>query len=240
MMNRAEQNWPEGMVLEINEDQTSVQVLTPFEHELNARGTDCNSDCPACLWAGKLLCWEQHFMTTYPGIDYGLGKSNINTKTGIRYGVISQHSVPYEYQDDFEQYYGEPTCPECGNGAKEYNQVSHEGFASYSEYGCADYACEVCKHTLDSQDVFSEESLGFSYERDGYKLTNALDSDIFVIESPYYTRAQYCSPCVPGAGNLDNPCEDGPKTYCLGHDWFENGKAPYPIYRVSDNSLVEN
>ena len=31
--------------------------------------------------------------TDYVGIDYGLGRSNIDKATGIRYGVISQHSV---------------------------------------------------------------------------------------------------------------------------------------------------
>lgn len=175
------------------------------------------------------------------GIDYGLGQANIDTKTGIRYGVISQHSVPYEYQEDFEQYYGEPTCPECGKQVsdempanwRELNLVSY-----HTDYGCHDYVCAECKLLLDSADVYSEESLGFNYEKDGYVLTNCLDSDIFVIRSPFYTHASFCSPCVPGAGDLDTPNLEGAKTYCLGHDWFEDGKAPYPVYRVSDNTLI--
>ena len=182
-------------------------------------------------------------MSDYKGIDYGLGTSNVNVSTGIRYGVISSHSVPYEYQDDFEQYYGEPTCPECGNKAEDATEYFNahpngEDLPSYSEHGCDDYVCETCQHCLDSSEVYSEESLGFTYEREGYKLTNCLDTDIFVIESPFYTRAQFCSPCVPGAGNLDTPVEDGPKTYCLGHEWFEDGKAPYPVFKVSDDSPV--
>lgn len=175
--------------------------------------------------------------TDYAGIDYSLGRSNVDAKTGIHYGVISQHSIPYEYQDDFEQDYGKPTCPECGNPAVDVTDA-HEEFEQRHSWGCADYACESCKITLDSSEVFSEESLGFSYERDGYVLTNCLDADIFVLASPFYTFAQFCSPCVPGAGNLDSPCENGPKTFCLGHDWFEDGKAPYPVYRVSDGSPV--
>lgn len=177
----------------------------------------------------------------YAGIDYSLGQSNVNRSTGVRYGVISIHSVPYEYQDDFEQDYGSPHCPKCGNDAVE---ASDAGLPAESEewehygHGCNDYACPECEHFLDSADVYSEESLGWSYEREGYKLTNCLDSDIFVLESPFYTRAQFCSPCVPGAGNLDNPAEDGPKTYCLGHEWFEDGRAPYPVFKVSDDSPV--
>ena len=37
---------------------------------------------------------------------------------------------------------------------------------------------------------------------------------------------------------LDAPVADGVKTYCLGHNWFEGGIAPYPVYRVSDNVQV--
>ena len=35
-----------------------------------------------------------------PGIDYGHGKTNIDLKTGIRYGIISQHSVNPDAMDD--------------------------------------------------------------------------------------------------------------------------------------------
>jgi hypothetical protein len=59
-----------------------------------------------------------------------------------------------------------------------------------------------------------------------------------VVKSPFYTYAQFCSPCVPGAGNLDNPMAEGVKTYCLGHDWFEGGVAPYPVWRVDDHAFV--
>jgi len=27
--------------------------------------------------------------------------------------------------------------------------------------------------------------------------------------------------------------------YCFGHDWFEDGKAPYPVYSVETGELVE-
>lgn len=174
---------------------------------------------------------------SYPGIDYGLGRTNRDTETGIRYGVISQYTVGQAWYDDAQPDYGEATCPKCGNAAKEYGD-SHEDYDSYSEYGCADYACENCEHTLDSCEVFSEEPLGHSFENAEYTLTNCLDSDIMVIKSPYYTFAQFCSPCVPGAGNLDSPMPEGAKTYCLGHNWFESGVAPYPVYCVKTDALI--
>lgn len=170
------------------------------------------------------------------GIDYGLGQSNIDKATGIRYGVISSHSVPYEYQEDFEMDYGKAHCQHCGNEAIASADLPEEFEDAEWNHGM-DYACIECKRTFWSDEAFSDEPLGWSYEQEGYTLTNCLDSDIFVIKSPYYTHAQFCSPCVPGAGNLDNAMPDGAKTYCLGHEWFEDG-APYPVYSVADGTLV--
>jgi len=65
---------------------------------------------------------------------------------------------------------------------------------------------------------------------------NCLDSDILVTKSPFYTYAPFCSPCVPGAGNLDSTVPIGieapydrdeqirtmstmgVKTYCFAHE----------------------
>ena len=41
------------------------------------------------------------------GIDYGRGQTNIDHKTGIRYGVISQNEVLQAWCDSSEPYYGE-------------------------------------------------------------------------------------------------------------------------------------
>lgn len=186
---------------------------------------------------------------SYAGIDYASGTgSNQDSKTGIRYGVISQNSISGDALNDMEPYYGEPHCPVCGNDATFVDSLSTteaiEQWENYSKRGCDDYACLTCEHFLDSSEVFSDEALGFSYEQDGYKLSNCLDWDIFVLCSPYYTYAQFCSPCVPGAGNLDNPLteEDGaPKTYALGLDWFdEYNPCPYKdnLYLVATGERV--
>ena len=166
-------------------------------------------------------------MTEYAGIDYGMGRTNIDPETGIRYGVISQHSIMPEAMEDMEPDYGLPTCPECGIDVRESKEDESE-----------DYFCPECGMSYWSEEVFPEEALSFAYDKEGYKLTQCLDNDIFVTKSPYYTFAQYCSPCVPGAGNLDTPCQNGPKTYCLGHDWFSDGKAPYPVFEVSTGREV--
>jgi len=169
------------------------------------------------------------------GIDYGLGRTNIDSESGIRFGVISQHTVGQAWYDDSEPDYGDPTCPKCGNPAVEYDSDSYHAFDRGR--GCLDYACESCAYAFDSDEACPEEALGYSYDGDGYLLSSCLDSDIMVLKSPYYTFAQFCSPCVPGAGNLDSAMPDGVKTYCLGHDWFED-KAPCPVYRVADDQEV--
>lgn len=128
--------------------------------------------------------------------DYGHGVTNIDPTTGIRFGVISQHSILQAWCDESEPYYGE--------GEKE-------------------------------PDDFSEP-ISYFFKDSKYSMETCLDSDVMVLKSPFYTFSRLCSPCVPGAGDLNSPCDadEGVKAYCPGHDWFDGGKAPYPVYRVSD------
>jgi len=179
---------------------------------------------------------------SYPGIDYGLGQSNIDKSTGIHYGVISQHSVNPDALDDLEPDYGPPTCPKCGGEVKASDEVPSEVSDAEWFNVNADYACSKCEECFWSEDCFPEESQGFSYSTDGYELADCLDSDIFVLRSPYYTFAQFCSPCVPGAGNLDTFVSEedgGVKCYALGHEWFDaENPCPYPVYSVKTGALV--
>mgnify|MGYP001585451342 CR=1 FL=1 len=68
------------------------------------------------------------------GIDYGLGCTNIDVETGIRYGCISIHSVTQAWDYSAESDYGEPTCPKCGNiaGNAEDARASIHGIDQYS------------------------------------------------------------------------------------------------------------
>lgn len=166
--------------------------------------------------------------TTYIGIDYSIGRSNVNP-LGFHYGVISQHSINPDALNDIEPQYGDAHCPECGEA------VYESGLHPEAD---KDYHCSKCNASYWSDRCFPDEPIGMEYNKHGYLIRDCLDSDLFILDSPFYTTAQYCSPCVPGAGNLDNPCEDGPKTLCLGHDWFDGGKAPYPVYSVETREIV--
>lgn len=84
------------------------------------------------------------------------------------------------------------------------------------------------------------EPIGFTYEGGGYKITQAFDNtELFILKSPYYTRAKFCSPCAPGAGNLDDYCQEGAYTYCLDVSWFDDENPPYDrIWLVENDELV--
>jgi hypothetical protein len=174
------------------------------------------------------------------GIDYGLGRTNVDRATGIRYGVISMHDIFQAWSEESEADYGEPTCPKCGGDVVESHMINNDGerWPRLYSHSVEDYACENCEHYLDSSDVFGEEPYGWYVDDGEYHAINCLDSDVMLLKSPFYTFTQFCSPCVPGAGNLNSSDPDGVKTYCFGPDWFEDEKAPYTIYRVADDMLV--
>lgn len=156
------------------------------------------------------------------GIDYGLGETNIDPETGIRYGVIPQNAVLQSWADSSEPYYGE--------------EKEHEDGDDSADCDC----CEPLSYVLDDGEYLAES--------DSY-------GDIFVLRSPYYTHAQFCSPCAPGACYLENPTDEGgPRVYCFPPDWFDywsksglepagvyleiQTSCPHPVYRVSDGACV--
>lgn len=132
------------------------------------------------------------------GIDYGRGVTNIDHETGIRYGVISMHSILL--------------LPEA---LADLNSV-------YPDNADED-----------------AEAIGLEYTEDGYQISSCLDSDLMITKSDYFTYCAFCSPCVPGAGNLNQPVSEGVKTFCLAKDWFERTEAPYPVYSVKTGELIK-
>jgi len=154
------------------------------------------------------------------GIDYGMGSINIDKDTGIRFGVIPIMEVLQAWCDSSEPYY---PCETCEVKADEDNTDEDKNSDPADEFVDCGY-CEPSSLYVDDNEYVAESTDGI---------------DIFITKSPYYTRCQFCSPCAPGAGYVMNECEDGVETYCFGHEWFEEGKAPYKVYRVSDGELVE-
>jgi hypothetical protein len=169
------------------------------------------------------------------GIDYGGGKTNIDPETSIRFGVISSHKVNY-WNDSSEEVYGPPHCPHCGSEIPEEirdNAMSHDDEETRT--------CPHCEKVLKERDFEEQDSeiIGFKMDDGKYFATqSADDTDIFIEKSPYYTLCGYCSPCAPGAGYITQQEEDGIKAYCFGHDFFEDGKAPYKVFDVKTDKEI--
>jgi ribosomal protein L37AE/L43A len=166
--------------------------------------------------------------TSNKGIDYGLGRTNIGN-AGIRFGVIPHYDIGSPWYDSAEADYGDPSCPKCGNKANKARK--------------SDYHCTGCKYHFDSDEAFCDTPQAFKLDDGEYKATQGGDDcDVFILESPFFTYAQFCSPCAPGACYLRNPLDapnDGNKAYCFNHDWFESGVAPYTVYSVKTGEVVQ-
>jgi hypothetical protein len=181
------------------------------------------------------------------GIDYGMGQTNIDKTTGIRFGVIHQNAVLQTWADSSEPEYGEPTCPKCGHEAVDYQLADLD--ETWEDNG-GDYACPYCRYAFDSDEAFGDEALAYILDDGEYKAQSNDYGDIFITHSPYYTRADFCSPCAPGACHLETRGEV--KTYCFGPDWFdcwqegqetgeycgEKTSCPYPVYRVDNDECI--
>jgi hypothetical protein len=170
---------------------------------------------------------------TYKGIDYGLGKSNIDIANGIRYGVISVNSLADWVLGEAESVYPDKVeieCPECKHS-----------FETSDTCGSDTQICPKCLEEFEEHGLYELEPIGWNYAPNSEYQTDHSEglNTVFVTKSPYFTRGVFCSPCCPGAIDLDNPDEEGEKAYCFGHDMFEGEKAPYPVYRVDTGEEVK-
>ena len=169
--------------------------------------------------------------TVAGGIDYSHGTVNVDNETGIHYGIISQNDVLEAWCDKSELQYGKPTCGYCGTELP-------------IDYDTDDmpYMCTHCgKITEQDWELYPDEPdepHAFIFENEEYILESCFNNtEIFVLKSPYYMRCRFCSPCAPGAGDINTPDENGILAYCLGPDWFED-PPEYKIYRVDNHEEV--
>jgi hypothetical protein len=77
------------------------------------------------------------------GIDYGLGKTNIDTETGFRYGVVSCHELDSWVYEELEPIYSE--CDNCEGDNEEcdcqsdfrepdYHEVNNENWTATASF----------------------------------------------------------------------------------------------------------
>lgn len=199
--------------------------------------------------------------TNYPGIDYsGPGSTaNRDPETGIRYGIISQSSLIPEAADDIST---KGTDLGYEHAEQELKDKLRGVLVDYfSDHKWTDeQESRLTRAVRDAFDALDGWSDGMEFngpwqlEENGLAVRLDSDGDVWVFKSPFYTYAQFCSPCAPGACHLNNPLElpliprneppthhtqyPSNKCYCLPHDWFEGGKAPYRMWRVDNNEEV--
>ncbi len=184
---------------------------------------------------------------------------NFDEKTGIRYGVISPHDISSWSLDEIYQNGTDPIYEEYIENTEQEYRDDHPG----DKFNQEDFDSYM-------------ENCNMEYESDGSGIVDYSDSEydlhvsgdnfgIFVMRSPYYTYCRGCSPCAPGAGDLNSPVDNpdlknkdmiryidqfgtahkiAEKTLCLGHEWFDQDndqysrKIPYRVFRVDNDKEV--
>lgn len=170
--------------------------------------------------------------TDYAGIDYSLGKSNFDPKTKARYGLLSMNSAASWLLGEMQPDYGSSIdvfCEECSNSW------------IVEDISC-DVTCSQCGHEM--PDYFEEfDPVAWYYQDKEVFCGHSQEStELWVYRSEYFTYAQFCSPCMPGACNLDSPLDHrapNNRCYCLPHEFFEEGIAPYPVFSVKTGKIVD-
>jgi hypothetical protein len=172
---------------------------------------------------------------------------NFDETTGIRYGVISPHSISSFALDDI---YNNGTDTICESGKQELlddiKQFCEDHYLKFDRINTDSFEDQYYEHyeNSDGQMDYSDNEYTLHVSGDNF--------GIFVMRSPYYTYCRGCSPCAPGAGDLDSPMTsyDGPistnydKALCLAPDWFDkeeseySRKIPYRVFRVDNDQEV--
>lgn len=153
------------------------------------------------------------------GIDYGLGITNTDHETGIRYGILPRSAWPEWMDESLEAVYFHG-CGYCGSELSD----------SFESPG----VCPDCGEHLGDGEDWSQEPIGWRLDSDGYEGHADEQGDLWITKSPYKCKAGFCSPCAPGAVYLTDRADDA-WGYCLGPDWYENSdKAmPYDAVKVA-------
>lgn len=142
---------------------------------------------------------------------------NVNLETGIRFGVISSNNI-YQgiFNDIFDKAY-DIFSQECFDKALEEYKLDNPENAE-DEEKLDDFEREYF-------DTFEPDEISAELEFDGLNLwltTLGGAYIIYVLQSPYITRARLCSPCCDNAGNLDEiDLENGFDCYDVPPDWRE-------------------
>lgn len=146
--------------------------------------------------------------------------ANVNSETGISYGVISGNAAHWLYEeittngtDTTFEAYKRQLVKEMAALLEEHGQHNAEDTATgiVDSYEWDDYQCDESdyEYTDSSGNEFLLSYLG------GTPL-------IWCIKTSVIVHARPCSPCVPGAGDLDSPDENGIQCYGIPSEYLDD------------------
>ena len=145
---------------------------------------------------------------------------NANPTTGVRYGYISANSLHPEVLD--ELLYGrQATDLSYENFKTEVYAAMRAGLDDWLSVRAIDAAFDAAIEEAEfncDEPIHEGEYEGVRYRTSW--LGGALN--VWIFKSPVVGNYAECSPCVPGAGNLDCPDLDGVVCYDVPKEWRVN------------------
>ena len=115
-----------------------------------------------------------------------MNNTNMNTKTGIRYGIISANEIDSDFLADFEPVYSDVYCSNCGEKL-------------------SDVYCSECE--AKNPDFECQEPIAFEYSGKGITATWDTNTNyVTIFKSRAIFKRALCSPCYPNAGDLSTHC----------------------------------
>lgn len=162
----------------------------------------------------------------YPELCDRIQQNGVSlTAESLAHEVRSAIASTFDYRDDFT--------------AEEYREELRSVLSDWYETsdGVLDELVE-CESTEDCWDTivnngfwdymdFDEQVFEYKVEKDGAVVEHYQASClggallIWVLKSPETAISRQCSPCCPGAGDLDNLDPDGYETYAIAAEWHE-------------------
>lgn len=142
---------------------------------------------------------------------------NVNPETGIRYGIVAAHSLDPEIIDQMQREGTDVHYEEAKSDLWDaIKRTCSDSMSDRDSDDVADLAVErISDHWQDDEPTHEFELQGV--EGRTTWLGGALL--VWIFHSPFTDRFDLCSPCLPGACDLDSPNPDGYVGYTIPEDW---------------------
>jgi hypothetical protein len=163
---------------------------------------------------------------------------NFNPKKGIHYGVF--HCNDHEFL--WDEFFNNGTDLRYAELEMEV-EAAVTGLDIFSDGDDRQEAIDCLMQIINDNDLYNTEEAPYSLEHDdGSKLLLSWLGGagiVYVCDSEWACGSAKCSPCVPKAGDLDNPDDAyGTKALCMSpeemHHVAKGNDKTYVIYRIDE------